>query len=266
MKIVAAIFNSRADAESALEQLRVLGLDDEHLNLLTPGESPTEIDAEVPTTETEQPGMGKAVGATVGGALGVAGGLHLGSVIASFIPGIGPVLAAGMIGAALLGIGGAAAGGAVGETLEENIAPELPHDELYVYEDALRKGRTVVIAAAADDEQAGRVRRALDEAGAESLDAARESWWVGLRDAEEAEYAPHGDFKSDEADYRRGFEAALHPRARGVSYEDAAEALRVGHADFSERPAFRRGYERGQAYLRRLGRGDADGAATRSEV
>jgi hypothetical protein len=257
MKTVAAIFNSRADAERALEALRGMGLEEKGLNLLTPGTTAAEADAEVPTTETEQPGMGKAVGTWAGGALGVAGGLHIGTVIASFIPGVGPVLAAGMIGAALLGAGGAAAGSAVGGALEDNIAPELPHDELYVYEDALRKGRTVVIAAADDEEQAGRARAALEAAGAESIDAARESWWVGLRDAEESEYAPHGDFKSDEADYRRGFESALDRRARGLDFESDSERLRERHADAYARPAFRRGYERGQAYLRGLGGGDA---------
>jgi hypothetical protein len=250
MKTVAGIFNSRADAERAIENLRGLGLAEDRLNLLTPGETPAEVDAEVPTTETEQPGMGKALGATVGGALGAAGGLGLGSIIAtSLIPGVGPVLAVGMIGAALVGAGGAAAGSQVGEALEDNIAPELPHDELYVYEDALRQGKSVVIAAADDSEQADHAQTVLAAAGAESIDAARESWWVGLRDDEEAEYTGQGaDFKRDEPVYRRGFEAALHPRTRGASYDDAAERLRERYAEVCEQPAFRRGYERGCAY------------------
>jgi hypothetical protein len=259
MKTVAGIFKSRADAERALETLRGLGLSEERLNLLTPGETPAEVDAEVPTTETEQPGMGKALGGTVGGALGVAGGLHLGAAAASpLIPGVGPVLAVGMIAAALVGAGGAAAGSKVGEAVEDNIAPELPHDELYVYEDALRKGKSVVIAAADDDEQADHVQTALAAARAESIDAARESWWVGLRDAEEAEYTGQGgDFKTDETIYRRGFEAALHPRARGVSYDDSRESLRERYADIYEQPAFRRGYERGRAYHGKLSGGGA---------
>jgi hypothetical protein len=250
MKTVAGIFNSRADAERAIENLRGLGLAEDRLNLLTPGETPAEVDAEVPTTETEQPGMGKALGATVGGALGAAGGLGLGSIIAtSLIPGVGPVLAVGMIGAALVGAGGAAAGSQVGEALEDNIAPELPHDELYVYEDALRQGKSVIIAAADDSEQADHVQTTLSAAGAESIDAARENWWVGLRDDEEAEYAGQGgDFKSDEKTYRRGFEAALHPRTRGASYDDAAERLHERYAEVCEQSAFRRGYERGCVY------------------
>jgi hypothetical protein len=134
--------------------------------------------------------------------------------------------------------------------MEDSIAPELPHDELYVYEDALAKGKTVVIAAADDGDQADHVQTALAAAGAESIDAARESWWVGLRDAEEAEYAGagDGDFKAEESVYRRGFEAALHPRHRGATYEESAERLRERYADVYERSAFRRGYNRGRAY------------------
>lgn len=250
MKNVAGIFKSRADAERALAELRGAGLDDDRLNLLTPGTSQADLDAQVPTTETEQPGMGSALGTWAGGALGVAGGLQLGTAAAAvLIPGVGPVIAIGLLGAALFGAGGALAGRAAGEAMEDNIAPELPHDELYVYEDALRQGRTVIIASATDDEQAERVQGALVAAGAESIDAARESWWVGLRDAEEAEYTGQGgDFKSDETAYRSGFEAALHPRSRGVDYDADAPRLRECYGDACELPAFRRGYERGRSH------------------
>src|SRR5207244_12792798 len=98
------------------------------------------------------PGMGRAVGGTVGGAIGVAAGATIGAAAATIlVPGVGPVLAFGLIGAALFGGGGATAGALAGEALEEGIAQGLPHDELYVYEDALRKGRTVVIALADSD-------------------------------------------------------------------------------------------------------------------
>lgn len=255
MKTVTGIFTSRADAEEAISRLRTIALPDKHISLLTPGTSPEQLEASVPTTETEQPGMGKALGGTVGGALGVAGGMHLGATIASFfIPGVGPIFAAGLLGAALLGAGGAAAGAATGDALEETIAPELPHDELYIYEDALRQGRSVVIAAAQDDEQADAARGILAQAGAESVDAARENWWVGLRDAEEAEYsgAGGGDFKQVEPQYRRGFEAALHPKARGKSYEEATEFLRERHDDAYASEGFRKGYERGRSYHQSL--------------
>src|SRR5438045_2869900 len=83
----------------------------------------------------------------------------------------------------------------------------IPGDELYVYEDALRRGRSVVMAFTDNEKVAESARVALKRAGAESVDAAREEWWIGLRDAESEHYlAQGGDFKTDEAKYRLGFE------------------------------------------------------------
>ena len=249
MSTVAAIFNTRADAEGAAGRLREAGFSEDRISLLAPGVTQGQLD-DVPTTETEQPGMGAALGGAVGGALGVAGGLEFGAAAASLLlPGVGPVFAAGLIGAALLGAGGAAAGAAAGGALEDSMARGLPHDELFVYEDALRHGRSVVIAVADDDEQANVARGVMTQAGAESVDAAREKWWLGLRDAEEAEYTVEGgDFGTDEPTYRRGFEAALHPSARNRSYDEDAERLRECFGAECEEGAFRRGYERGRRY------------------
>lgn len=253
MSTVAGIFNSSADAESAVEALRLAGIDQGRVSILTPGTSESQLD-DVPTTETEQPGMGKAVGGVVGGAMGIAGGGALGAAAASLlIPGVGLVLAAGIVGAALLGAGGAATGMAAGGALEDSIAEGLPHDELYVYEDALRRGRSVVLVVADDEASEGIARDLFKEVGAESVDAARDTWWVGLRDAEEAEYTVDGgDFGTDESVFRRGFEASLHPRARGRAYEEDAERLRECFGAECEDSAFRHGYERGRRYEREL--------------
>jgi hypothetical protein len=255
MGTVAGIFNSRADAERAAAALRSLGITDERISTLAPGTTDEELDAAVSTTETEQPGMGTAVGGVVGGAMGVAGGATMGVAAASLlIPGIGPVIAAGIIGAALLGAGGAAAGATAGTALEDAVAPGLPHDELYVYEDALRQGRSVVIAVAEDEPQEEAARNVLAQAGAESIDAAREDWWIGLRSAEEEEYTGQGkDFTSEEPLYRRGFESALHPHARGKSYDERAEFLRERYGEDCASDAFKCGYDRGQNYQRALG-------------
>ncbi|MDX6272490.1 MAG: hypothetical protein QOD28_3713 [Acidobacteriota bacterium] len=254
MNTVAGIFQTRADGERAVESLRGLGLSEANLSLLTPGTSAPEAESDVETSDTEQPGMGNALGGLVGGAMGAAGGMTLGAAAASLlVPGVGPIMAAGIVGAALFGAGGAAAGMAAGGALEDTIAHGLPHDELFVYEDALRQGRTVVIAQVENDEQAKGARNALDAAGAESVDAARESWWVGLRDVEDEDYTGQGrDFKTDEPIYRRGFEAALHPNLRGASYAESASRLRERYSDAYEHEAFRRGYERGQSYHQTL--------------
>jgi hypothetical protein len=59
--------------------------------------------------------------------MGAAGGATAGLAVASLaIPGIGPLLAFGMVGAALLGIVGAAAGSAVGDQVEEGLGEGIP--------------------------------------------------------------------------------------------------------------------------------------------
>jgi hypothetical protein len=128
----------------------------------------------------------------------------------------------------------------------------LPKDEIFVYEDALKQGRTVLIAFAADDKQAAAAREILESNGAESVDEAREQWWVGMRDAEKEHYVQAGgDFLQDEQEYRSGFESALLPHTRGRSYDGVSEYLRVLYPDIYRKDAFRRGYERGQRYNHR---------------
>jgi len=254
MNTVVGIFNSFADAKRGAAMLRSLNIGEDRISVLSPRTPETDIEANVSTSESEQPGMGSALGGTVGGALGVAGGLQAGMVVATaLVPGVGPILALGLIGAALFGVGGAAAGALAGNAMEENIADGLPRDELYLYEDALRKGRSVVIAAVDYDEVADRARAELKRAGAESIDAARDQWWIGLRDAEQEHYANQGgNFNIDEAAYRLGFEAALHPDRRGQTYENTVASLRAKYADSSALAAFRSGFERGQAYQRMI--------------
>ena len=254
MEPVVGIFQSRADAQSGIQKLYALGIPSSRIGLLTPGTSEKKVETSIPITDTEPPGIGKALGATVGGAMGVAGGASLGAVVASLlVPGVGPVIAGGLIGAALLGAGGTATGLAAGEALEEKLNEGLPHDELFVYEDALRHGKSVVIAFVEDLNQAERVGNALREAGAEDVDPAREAWWLALRDAEAAHlHSKGGDFAREEADYRRGFEAALHPQNRGRGFSERREYLSKVCGDVASSEAFQHGYDRGQAYLQRL--------------
>jgi hypothetical protein len=251
MESIVGIFNSLADAKRAAAILQSLGIAENRITVLSPHTSESEIEAQVSTTETEQPGMGPAVGGTVGAALGVAGGLEAGAAAASFlIPGVGPVLAFGLIGAAILGAGGAALGAYAGDALEKDITNGIPRDELYLYEDALRHGRSVVVALSDDDQITATARAALHRAGAESVDAARENWWIGLRDVEGEHYQNQGgDFNADEAKYRLGFEAALHPDCRGKACGDMMGHLNKRYGDDSGTRAFREGYGRGQSYL-----------------
>jgi hypothetical protein len=239
MKTVAGIFLSGDDARRAAARLESIGVTRADITVLAPGASQREVDA-VPTEEAEQPGMGKALGAIVGGAVGASHGVALVSLM---VPGIGPVIATGILGAALLGVGGAAIGGAI----EDNLSDGLPKDEIFVYEDALRHGRTVLIALVHDEGVAEAARLALLEANAASVDAAREQWWIGLSDVDKVGYTP-----AEEETYRRAFEAALQRDTRGRSFEDAHDMLARRYPEGVRSAAFRRGYEAGQAYHHRF--------------
>ncbi len=247
---VVGVFKSRYSAEHGIDRVMMMGITRERISILTPSSTDRQIGA-APVSDSEQPGMGAAVGKVVGGSIGAAGGLGAGAALASFLlPGVGPILAGGLIGAGLLGFSGAAGGSAVGEALEDSISG-IPRDELYVYEDALRQGRTVVIVEAEDERYAEAVRRAMVEGGAETIDAAREQWWIGLRSAE-LEHYDEGDFELDEPYFRKGFEAAQSPVVRGQSYEDALDYLTRHNEIAVGHPAFRRGYERGRLYYETL--------------
>ena len=249
MQIVAGTFATRADAERAAAQLEALGVPRDRTTLLSPGTDPHRA---APVDDGERPGIGRAIGAVVGVGTGAAVGFPLGAAVTMMIPGIGPIIASGIIGALLFGAGGAA----IGATLEESMVAGVPHDDLFLYEDALRRGRAVVIALVEDDRQADRARGSLEAAGAEAIDAAREQWWVGLRSAEQERYAGgRAAFDRDEIVFRRGFEAALAPECRTKTWEEAFPELRARHADVIDNPAFRHGWERGQDYHREFGFG-----------
>lgn len=253
MEPVVGIFKSSDEACRAAAYLKSDGIPDDHLIVLAPGASQKDLTS-VPTTETEPPGVGTAIGGVVGGALGAASGMSLGAAAATFfVPGVGPVITLGILGAALLGVGGAAAGAAIGDALDEGMIEGLPKDDLYVYEDALRTGRSVVMAFASEGRQAGAVRKIMQQAGAEDIDTAREGWWEGLRDDEELYYSKEGqDFAKDEANYRRGFEMAQHPLTRGKEYNEAGQFLTSRCPEICNDQSFRSGYERGRNYSKRL--------------
>ena len=246
MPTVVGVFKSRSDAERGVAKLRTIGIPADHINLLTPQASEKEL-AAIPTSQGEQPGMVKTLGAVAGGALG----LGLGEMAATLLlPGVGVVLALGLAGGALLG---AIGGGAIGGAAEETVFPALPEEELFVYEDALRHGRSMVLAALADESLLEAARGALDDAGAESVDRAREMWWIGLRDVEREHYEADGrNFEEDEPYFRSGFEAALLPENRGKSYDQALADLGRRYPRMYDREPFRQGYERGEAYRQAL--------------
>lgn len=258
MKAVTGVFVSSSDAQRSLSQLRELGLAEDRLTLLTPHSADMgDQGSAIPIASAEQPGMGKTIGALVGAAAGMSGGPLL---IAALIPGVGPITAIGLLGGALLGAAGATVGAVAGGKAENSMTEGLPEDELFVYEDALRKGRSVVVVLADDDVEASVFRELMKTEGAESVDAAREQWWIGLRSAEQEHYSSHGrNFTEDEKFYRLGFESALHARTRCKEYDQVLaemdskiEEIEQQYPGRQAGEPFRKGYERGRDYYQQL--------------
>ena len=258
MESVTGVFNTRAAAEHAYEQIRQAGIPEDKIALLTPG-SADHIAREfrtVPTDPTEQPGMGDAIGALIGGGVGITGG----SVLMALIPGVGPITALGLLGAAVIGVAGATIGALAAEKVEKASYEGLPEDEIFVYEDALRKGRSVVIALAEDEASASSIRDTLKREDAESVDAAREHWWTGLRSAEQLRYEQSGrSFSQDEKFFRLGFQAAMHARTRCMEFDQVSAEMDAALEDVqrlypgkSVEEPFTRGYQRGREHYQQL--------------
>src|SRR5262245_2669195 len=136
MKTVTGVFAWQSDAQHATAEMRLAGAPDGRITLLTPGSRQAEVES-VPNVAAEQPGIATAVGAVLAATTGLSAGPVL---LAAIIPGVGPVTALGLLGGAVLAAAGATVGSVVGGGLENSMTEGLPEDELFVYEDALRKG------------------------------------------------------------------------------------------------------------------------------
>lgn len=255
METVTGIFTSTARAERASRKLEAI-LDASKMTILAPGDA-AKVPAVLPVTAAEQPGMGTALGSVTGAAVGMAGGVEAATIATALIPGVGPVMALGILGGGLLGAWG---GAKAGQAVERAMGEGLPEDEIFVYEDALRHGRSVLIAYCDEHAMALSVREFLEKDGAEAVDAAREIWWVGLRSAEEERYSRGGaHFGRDEQFYRLGFEAALHARHRCQEYDQILaekqadiEELQRQYPGANGAEPFRRGFERGRQHYEEL--------------
>jgi hypothetical protein len=255
MEAVTGVFRTESDARRAMDAIRSAGLPEDRITLLTPGHKTTP--EPVPVNTTEQSGMGKAIGAVLGGSAGLSAGPL---IVAALIPGVGPITAIGLLGGAVLGAAGAGIGAVTGGKMENAMTDGLPEDEFFVYEDALRKGRSVLIAMAEDETAAARFRELLKAEGAETVDAARDQWWIGLRGAEQEHYSSFGrNLSDDEKFYRLGFVSALHARTRCKEYDQVMnemgaqiEELERKYPGAEVEEPFRRGYDRGRDHYQHL--------------
>lgn len=110
---------------------------------------------------------GAGSGAVIGGALG-----WLAGVGALAVPGLGPVLAAGPIVAALAGVG---VGGAVGGIAGALVGLGIPEYEAKRYEGRIRKGGILLSVHCDSSEWSRRAKSILENTGAEDVSSAGEA-------------------------------------------------------------------------------------------
>jgi len=175
MHTILGIFRTRVAADQALNGLLKNGVPQQSIIFLT-GDQPQAEIASVPTTDAEPDGMGKTLGSYVGGIVGAGAGLYLGSALASLVvPGVGSILAIGIGAAAALGLGGAAAGGAVGNATEHAMDEGVPKDDVFLYRELLKRGRSLVIVNVDSEELADRARSVMQQNGTEDVETFRKN-------------------------------------------------------------------------------------------
>jgi uncharacterized membrane protein len=175
MKTVAGLFKYERDADLAIRALERAGFNENHYGVIAPNSVVQRVDwkedAKEGTIQTDHK-LGATGGAAVGGLTGLLAGLT-----ALAVPGIGPVLAAGMI-AASTGLG-ATAGGLLGSLTSASINEE----EAETYAEAIKRGGILVVVQVEDRFEA-EVKNILKEAGALEVEAHRKEWeaagWTGF--------------------------------------------------------------------------------------
>lgn len=153
MKTIVGLFGNHEDANNAVTELEDLGYGPDDLNIVARDKA---VKREIETTDSNADGA--TTGATVGGLLGLLAGVGL-----ITIPGIGPILAAGplvaALGSAAVGAGvGAAAGGIVGALIDAGI----PENEAQIYAEGVKKGHILLAVNTADDSEITEVEEVLD--------------------------------------------------------------------------------------------------------
>jgi len=142
-RTVVGMFASRADAESAIRDLKSAGFSEDRIGVAVPEDARIEPskDAGAANDAGAAAGEGAAAGALSGGVVGGLIGL-LGSVL---VPGLGPLVVGGVLASTLTGAGiGAATGGLVGALMGLGI----PEEDARRFDEGLRSGGALVTVSA----------------------------------------------------------------------------------------------------------------------
>ena len=165
---VFAIYNTREEVERAVDALRDRGFRATDISVLWPENQGTkDLAHEVHSKAPEGATAGAGTGALIGGTLGWLAGIG-----ALAIPGIGPLIAAGPIVAALAGAGAA---GAVGGITGALIGYGVPEIEAKRYEGRVRKGGILLSVHADDRDWAKRAKDLLVQSGGQDISTADEA-------------------------------------------------------------------------------------------
>jgi hypothetical protein len=165
---VFGIYSSMAAADRATDTFVTAGFQASAISALVPenlGGKP--IATEKATKAPEGAAAGAGSGAVLGGALGLLAGIG-----ALAIPGVGPLIAAGPIMAALAGVG---VGGAVGGFTGALIGLGIPEYEAKRYEGRLQKGGILLSVHCDTSDEIKRAKEVMKSTNAEDISSTGES-------------------------------------------------------------------------------------------
>ncbi len=162
------IYHSKTSAENAVDRLREANFRNRDISVLFPENEGTKDFAHEKNTKAPE---GTAAGATSGAVLG--GGLGwLAGIGALAIPGLGPLIAAGPIVAALAGAG---AGGVVGGITGALVGMGIPEYEAKRYEGRVKEGGILLSVHCDDSDWVKKAKDILEQTGAEDVSSTGES-------------------------------------------------------------------------------------------
>jgi hypothetical protein len=165
---VFGIYKTRADLDTALLELSDRGFRNEDVSVLLPENLGSKELATIKATKApEGTATGLASGAVVGGALGWLAGIG-----ALAIPGIGPLIAAGPIVAALAGVG---AGSVVGGITGALVGMGIPEYEAKRYEGRIKAGGCLLSVHCDNSDWTKKAKTILESSGAEDISSTGEA-------------------------------------------------------------------------------------------
>lgn len=167
-KSVICIAKTEIQASNIVDRLNTGGFTNNNISVLFPDKSGSRDFAHEKGTKAPE---GTVAGAGTGAVLGGAVGWLVGAG-ALMVPGVGPVLAAGPIAAAL---GGVAIGGAVGGIGGALIGMGIPEYEAKRYEGKVRDGNILISVHTEDGDEVKRAKAVFEEAGAEDISTSSEA-------------------------------------------------------------------------------------------